>query len=189
MRFLSSCFFLLLVLGVEQPLVTEQLDGLLALFFVALLQVLNQLWRYWAVHWVCADGVDVERLEEFFDSHNPTPINCFGRPGRLRGVPSFLIPQGAPSDLTIAGRVLVVLFLSHVASISKSLILFRRPSMVSHKFSFSVFEMNTCFSLFEPQPHAVDDSDWEHQSSSNEEAPQALTEASEDVIEPSREAG
>jgi hypothetical protein len=45
------------------------------------------------------------------------------------------------------------------------------------------------FSLVEPQPHAVDDADWEHECSGYEEAPQALTEASEDVIEPSREAG
>jgi hypothetical protein len=46
-----------------------------------------------------------------------------------------------------------------------------------------------CFSLSKPQPHAVDDPDWEHECASDKETPQALAEASEDVIEPSREAG
>jgi hypothetical protein len=35
----------------------------------------------------------------------------------------------------------------------------------------------------------VDDADWQDDCSGYEETPQALTEASEDVIKPSREAG
>jgi hypothetical protein len=61
----------LLVAGVQEPFVTEQLDGLLALFFVACLDVLNQLFRDWSMHWVSTDWVDVERLEEVFDFHDP----------------------------------------------------------------------------------------------------------------------
>jgi len=49
--------------------------------------------------------------------------------------------------------------------------------------------MNMMISLVEPQPHAMDDADWEEDCSCHKEPPQALTEASEDVIEPSREAG
>jgi len=61
--------------------------------------------------------------------------------------------------------------------------------MVSHKFSFSVFEMNTRLSLVEPQPHAVDGADWEEDCSCHKETPQAFAKACEYVIEPSREAG
>jgi hypothetical protein len=61
----------LLVAGVQKPFVTEQLDGLLEFFFVALLNVLNQLLRDWSMHWVSTDWVDVERLEKVFDFHDP----------------------------------------------------------------------------------------------------------------------
>jgi hypothetical protein len=44
-------------------------------------------------------------------------------------------------------------------------------------------------SLFKPQPHAVENADWKKDCARQKEAPQTLTEASEDVIEPSRKAG
>ena len=45
------------------------------------------------------------------------------------------------------------------------------------------------FSLFEPKIKAVQDADGEHDCASNQEAPQALCKASEDVSKPSKKAG
>jgi hypothetical protein len=105
---------------VEQPFVTEQLDGLLALFFISRLDEINQLRRYWPMERVGADWINVKCLEEVFDSHKDASA-LGGRPGRLRGLPSFFIPHGASPVLMMWLRGLATLFFIHVASISRSL--------------------------------------------------------------------
>jgi hypothetical protein len=53
----------------KEPLVTKELNGCLALFFVARLDELNQLWRDWPMKRTGADWVNVKCLKEVFDFH------------------------------------------------------------------------------------------------------------------------
>jgi len=167
MRFLSSCFFLFLVVGVQQPLVTEELDGLLALLFVALFDVLNQLGRDWTMQRVCTDGVDVKRLEEFFDFHD----NSLKASG---GAVTAIAAGGAYHHATILNDRVACAVGPHCCCRGGE--------------SQSDDEFFHDDSLLKPQPHAVENAEWKEDCACQKEAPQAFAEAGEDVIQPCKEA-